>query len=99
MPVCVPSRSGSMRTVATTRTLPPGPGWTFTSPNGSTTFFSCMAGLRGAASILLLVDLDIGLLAVLAELQRQAAPLGVSLAVDRQILDHLLLGRLGRQRR
>src|SRR5215831_14053601 len=41
MPVCVPSRRGSMRMVATTRTLPPGAGWTFTSPNGSTTRFSC----------------------------------------------------------
>src|SRR5262245_19561733 len=41
MPVCVPSRAGSMRIVATTRTFAPA-GWTLTSPNGSTTFLSCI---------------------------------------------------------
>src|SRR5262249_4316718 len=49
MPVCVPSRRGSMRIVAITFILPPGAGWTLTSPNGSTTRFTCaMTRLRAA---------------------------------------------------
>src|SRR5262245_66571005 len=44
MPVWAPSRCGSIRIVATTRISPLRCGKTFTSPNGSTTFFNCAIG-------------------------------------------------------
>src|SRR3954447_18356013 len=103
MPVWVPSLRGSMRMVATTRALPPAPGWTLTSPKGSTTFLSCMVGLRCSVRVgsrggrdhpappsgVLrgLVQVHVGeVLAGLAELEVDLAPLGVL----------VLLGRGGR---
>src|SRR5262249_15378942 len=42
IPVCAPSLCGAVRTIATTRVGPDAAaGYTFTSPNGSTTFLSC----------------------------------------------------------